>query len=290
MYQIPIIDFSHIKSENNIKQIYQACSEVGFMYLQNVNISTDLIEKIFNTSKSFFNQPLKIKQKSAWSDEFSNQGYVGIERERLNPNQPGDLKEAFNVSRLSNQTSHTIAQYPYMVEFFHACTKLSLSILEAIGRALELPTNFFAFNHNQNHHTLRLLHYPPLQKPPLPGQTRAGEHSDYGSITLLFQQQVSGLEIKTISGEWIAAPVIPGTVVVNTGDLMQRWTNNKFCSTKHRVVIPDNLNQSRYSIAFFCHPNDDTQITCLPSCMSKSPIYPPISAKEYLLKRLKSTY
>ncbi|BAZ15676.1 2OG-Fe(II) oxygenase [Calothrix sp. NIES-4071] len=290
MYQIPLIDFCHIKSENIIKQIYQACSEVGFMYLQNVNISQDLIEKIFNTSKSFFNQPLEIKQKSAWSDEFSNQGYVGIERERLNPNQPGDLKEAFNVSRLNNQTSHIIAQYPYIVEFFNACTKLSNQILEAIGRALELPTNFFANNHNQNHHTLRLLHYPPLQKSPHSRQTRAGEHSDYGSITLLFQHEVSGLEVKTISGEWIAAPVIPGTVVVNTGDLMQRWTNNIFCSTKHRVVIPDNLNQSRYSIAFFCHPNDDTQITCLPSCMNESPIYPPISAIEYLLTRLKSTY
>jgi isopenicillin N synthase-like dioxygenase len=289
MPQIPIIDFSDINN-NNIKQIYQACSEVGFMYLKNFDIDGDLIEQIFNTSKCFFNQPLEIKQQFAWSDEFSNQGYVGIERERLNPNQPGDLKEAFNISRLNNQNSHFITQYPCIVEFFQACTKLSNQILEAIGRALELPPNFFASNHNQNHHTLRLLHYPPLQKLPLSQQTRAGEHSDYGSITLLFQHEVSGLEVKTTSGEWIAAPVIPGTVVVNTGDLMQRWTNNIFRSTKHRVVISDNVNQSRYSIAFFCHPNDDTRIACLPSCMNKPAIYSPITALEYLVQRLKSTY
>jgi isopenicillin N synthase-like dioxygenase len=284
MSQIPIINFSKFASDNEtIKQIYQACTEVGFMYLKNFDISQDLIEQVFNTSKHFFNQPLEIKQKSAWSDEFSNQGYVGIERERLNPNKPGDLKEAFNIT--------TQTQQPYIVEFFQACTNLSFQILEAFARALELPIDFFANNHNQNHHTLRLIHYPPIQTPLLPEQTRAGEHSDYGSITLLFQHdEISGLEIQTASGDWIKAPAIPGTVVVNTGDLMQRWTNNKFCSTKHRVVIPENTNQSRYSIAFFCHPNDDTQITCLPSCINESPMYPPISAKEYLLTRLQSTY
>lgn len=279
MSEIPIIDFSNFASDNEtIKQIYQACTEVGFMYLKNYDISQDLIEQTFNTSKHFFNQPLEIKQKSAWSDEFSNQGYVGIQRERLNPNKPGDLKEAFNIT--------TQTQQPDIIEFFQACTNLSIQILEAFARALELPIDFFANNHNQNHHTLRLLHYPPQQTQ----QLRAGEHSDYGSITLLFQHEISGLEIQTNTGDWIKAPAIPGTIVVNTGDLMQRWTNNKFCSTKHRVVIPDNINQSRYSIAFFCHPNDDTQITCLPSCINESPMYSPISAKEYLLTRLKSTY
>jgi isopenicillin N synthase-like dioxygenase len=289
MSQIPIINFSKVNNDN-IKEIYQACSQVGFMYLKNFDISQNLVKDIFNTSKSFFNQPLEIKQQLAWSDELSNQGYVGMERERLNPNQPGDLKEAFNISRLNNQVPHLIKQYSCIVEFFYACTKLSNQILEAIARALELPTNFFALNHNQNHHTLRLLHYPPLTFPPSPGQTRAGEHSDYGSITLLFQDEISGLEVKTISGEWIKAPVIPNTILVNTGDLMQRWTNNIFRSTKHRVMIPENTDQSRYSIAFFCHPNDDTQITCLPSCMDKAAIYPPITALEYLLERLQSTY
>jgi isopenicillin N synthase-like dioxygenase len=81
-------------------------------------------------------------------------------------------------------------------------------------------------------------------------------------------------------------------VIVNTGDLMQRWTNDVFCSTKHRVIIPNDhrVNQSRYSIAFFCHPNDDTEIACLESCQKARSIYPPIVAGEYLLSRLQTTY
>ncbi|MDZ8068184.1 MAG: 2-oxoglutarate and iron-dependent oxygenase domain-containing protein [Nostoc sp. DedQUE08] len=293
MVRIPVIDFTNFTKGNAInrqaviKQIYEACHEIGFMYLQNSGISKDLIEKVFTHSKSFFNLTLEVKQKQAWSDEFSNMGYVGIERERLNPNQPGDLKEAFNVNK------QALGIDASLVTFYAGCTELANTILQAYALALELPEDFFTIRHNQQNHTLRLLHYPPLQTPPKPGQVRAGEHSDYGSITLLFQDEVGGLEVQTVSKEWIVAPAIPDTVIVNTGDLMQRWTNHQFCSTKHRVMIPTDkrVNQSRYSMAFFCHPNDDTEISSLESCQKEqSPIYPPILAGEYLLQRLQATY
>ncbi|MEH2239803.1 isopenicillin N synthase family dioxygenase [Nostoc sp.] len=294
MVTIPVIDLTAFTTGNTItrqtviKQIYQACHEIGFMYLQNSKISKDLIRQVFTHSKSFFNLPLEVKQKQAWSDEFSNTGYVGLERERLDPNKPGDLKEAFNVNKQA-----VVGIDTSILAFYDSCTELANTILQAFPLALELPEDFFITRHNQQNHTLRLLHYPPLQTPQKPGQVRAGEHCDYGSITLLFQDDVGGLEVQTASGEWIAAPAIPDTMVVNTGDLMQRWTNNIFCSTKHRVMIPgDNrVNQSRYSIAFFCHPNDDTKIACLESCQKEqSPIYPPILAGEYLLSRLQATY
>lgn len=294
MVTIPIIDltaFSNgdtITRQNITKQIYQACHEIGFMYLQNSGISKDLIKQVFSYSKSFFNLPLEVKQKQAWSDEFNNTGYVGLERERLDPNKPGDLKEALNLGK-----QEAVNIDASIFAFYDSCTKLANTVLQAYALALELPEDFFITRHNQQNHTLRLLHYPSLQIPPKPGQVRAGEHSDYGSITLLFQDDVGGLEVQTASGEWIAAPAIPDTVVVNTGDLMQRWTNDMFCSTKHRVMIPSNnkVNHSRYSIAFFCHPNDDTEIACLESCQKEqSPIYPPILAGEYLLSRLQATY
>lgn len=294
MVTIPIIDltaFSNgdtITRQNIIKQIYQACHEIGFMYLQNSGISKDLIKQVFSYSKSFFNLPLEVKQKQAWSDEFNNIGYVSLERERLDPNKPGDLKEAFNVNKQA-----AIGIDASILAFYDRCTELANTVLQAYALALELPEDFFITRHNQQNHTLRLLHYPPLQTPPKSGQVRAGEHSDYGSITLLFQDDVGGLEVQTASGEWIAAPAIPDSVVINTGDLMQRWTNDMFCSTKHRVIIPsdDRVNQSRYSMAFFCHPNDDTEIACLESCQKEqSPIYPPILAGEYLLSRLQATY
>jgi isopenicillin N synthase-like dioxygenase len=290
---VPLIDFSlftngdAVTRQTVIKQIYQACHKIGFMYLQNPGISPDLVKEIFNQSQEFFNLPLEAKQQLAWSDEFSNSGYVGIERERLNPNQPGDLKEAFNIN-ISNPKSKI--QNP---KFLDACTQVANTVLQAIALCLQLPQDFFTTRHNQKCHTLRLLHYPPLQTPPKTGQVRAGEHSDYGSITLLFQDEIGGLEVQTTSGQWIAAPSIPDTVIVNTGDLMQRWTNHVFCSTKHRVMIPNDnrVNQSRYSIAFFCHPNDDIEIGCLETCQREHPpIYPPILAGEYLLSRLQATY
>ena len=298
MHEIPIIDlllFSNgdIKSKQEIvKQIYQACHEIGFIYIKNYNISPSLIEQIFEYSKYLFDFPLEVKQNMAWSDEFSNQGYVGIERERLNPENPGDLKEAFNIVRLDSfPTSLYIA--PAIPSFYKASTEAANTILEAFSLALELPLHFFTINHNQQNHTLRLLHYPALQQPPKTGQIRAGEHSDYGSITLLFQDDMGGLEVQTAAGKWIAAPKIADTILINTGDLMQRWTNDVFCSTKHRVMIPsgDKVKFSRYSIAFFCHPNEDTEITCLETCRKdKLTIYPPTTAGEYLLNRLQATY
>ena len=315
LVQIPVIDFKPfirgdaVARHAVVQQIYQACHEIGFLYLKNPGTSQDMIDELFTQAKHFFDLPYSVKHQLAWSDSFSNRGYVGVERERLDPDKPGDLKEAFNVGKeistdelspSQSRSSLLLNQWPpdqefrtYVLAFYHACTEVAGRILQAFALALQLPEDFFAVRHDQQNHTLRLLHYPPLQRSPKQGQVRAGEHSDYGSITLLFQDEVGGLEVQTTAGEWIAAPSIPGTVVVNTGDLMQRWTNHVFCSTKHRVVIPmdDTVKQSRYSIAFFCHPNNDTEIACLPSCQGTQPsIYPPISAGDYLLSRLQATY
>jgi isopenicillin N synthase-like dioxygenase len=312
MGKIPVINFSLFvdsdvrNRQTVVKQIYQACHEIGFMYLHNHGISLDLIKQVFSKSKAFFNLPLEIKQQLAWSNEFNNQGYVGIERERLDANKPGDLKEAFNVGRKDAVTRgrddaenffvsclSSPAKDSCILAFYQACTELTNRILQAFALALQLPEDFFTTRHTEQNHTLRLLHYPPVQQLPQPGQVRAGEHSDYGSITLLFQDEIGGLEIQTTAGQWIAAPAIPDTIIVNTGDLMQRWTNHVFCSTKHRVIIPsdERVKQSRYSVAFFCHPNDDTEIACLESCQKEhTPIYPTILAGEYLLSRLRATY
>lgn len=303
---IPLIDLTGLKNgemptqQNVVKQIYKACHEVGFMYLKSA-ISPDILEQVFSLSKQFFSLPLEVKQELAWSNEVSNIGYVAMERESLDPKQPGDLKEAFNINISANRTN----EYPYsptiicldkeplIIAFYQACTELANTVLKLLALALELPIDYFTIRHNQHQHTLRLLHYPPLQTLPKPGQVRAGEHCDYGSITLLFQDEVGGLEVQTKNGEWIAAPTIPDTVIVNTGDLMQRWTNDVFRSTKHRVIVPNNdrVQRSRYSIAFFCHPNNDTEIACLESCQQgKAPIYPPVLAGEYLVSRLQATY
>ncbi len=313
--KIPVIDFAPFREGNASTRneiaslIYRACHEIGFMYLKHPGIDSDKVGETFKQSRKFFNLPLSEKNKLAWSDELSNRGYVGVGRERLNDSKPGDLKEAYNIGKEIDPTRLNTAQPSLyynrwlerddrfrdtMLDFFSACNAAAMNLCEAMAIALGLTESFFADRHDQQDNTLRLLHYPPIEPTPSPGQLRAGEHSDYGSLTLLFQDAVGGLEVRNAHGEWIEAPFIPETVLVNTGDLMQRWTNHVFCSTKHRVRVPQEqkARQSRYSIAFFCHPNPDTEISCLETCQSveRPPLYPPITAGDYLLSRLQATY
>ncbi len=317
---IPLIDFNPFINGNAdekkvvAEQIYRACHEIGFMYLKNLGVSSRVLQKMFDSSQHFFNLPQKVKNQLPW-DELSNRGYAGIERERLTEDQPGDLKEAFNIGiedfSVEDKSSVEPAKENFFnrtnkwppgedtfrsstLEFYQAGIEAADRLCHAFAIALNLPESFFLEKHNLYHHTLRLLHYPPIETSPQPGQQRAGEHSDYGSFTLLFQDQIGGLEVKAASGEWIAAPEISDTVVINIGDLMQRWTNNVFCSTKHRVRIPNDerIRRSRYSLALFCHPNDDVEVSCLETCQNWEfpPLYPPISAGDYLLSRLQATY
>ncbi len=141
--------------------------------------------------------------------------------------------------------------------------------------------------------TVRLLHYPPLTQPPLEGQVRAGAHSDWGSITLLFQDETGGLEVCNAIGEWVSAPYIPEMVLVNTGDMIERWTNRRFRSTLHRVALPkkEAALRSRYSIACFFDPDLEAIIECLPSCQTpeQTALYPPISSGDYLRLKLQET-
>lgn len=312
--EIPVIDFAPFRvggaegKQQVAEQIYQACHHVGFLYLKNHGIPAAEIEAMFQHSRQFFDLPLAQKQAIAWSTEFSNRGYVGIERERLDETQPGDLKEAFNVGReipvdqavdspalVQNRWPEGQDQFRVTVNrFFDRCGETAMQVFRAFALALSMPEMVIADQHRSQGFTLRLLHYPPLQGSPKPGQIRAGAHSDYGTLTLLFQDDVGGLEVQDAQGGWIPAPSIPGAVLINTGDLTQRWSNDVFRSTQHRVALPqrEKTTQDRYSIAFFCQPDADAEITCFPSCQDEShpPRYAPITAGEYLLSRLQATY
>ncbi|MBC7970509.1 MAG: isopenicillin N synthase family oxygenase [Verrucomicrobia bacterium] len=318
---IPVIDFEPFISgdaeaqQQVAQEIYQACHTAGFMYLKNHGIAADVLEQVFQQSQRFFALPLETKQQLAWTEAFSNRGYIGVQRERLNPQRPGDAKECFNIGKEeprkeerslsgSDLSQAALTQNRWLPEddefrqtmlgFFGACIAATDRILQAFALSLQLPPSFLIDLHSKRENTLRLLHYPSLETALEPDQIRAGEHSDYGSVTLLFQDDVGGLEVQSRSGEWLFAPCIPDTLLVNTGDLMERWTNDVFRSTKHRVGVPtgDRAHRSRYAIAFFCYPNMDVEISCIDSCQSPtSPSkYAPVLAGDYLIDLLQATY
>ena len=284
---IPIVDFAPFTQgdaadkQRVVDQIYAACHDIGFMYLQNCGIRQSLFNRLLDESKQFFDLPEAVKAQMARSEQ-TNCGYIGFQKERLNVG----LKSVW----LPDQEAFCNV----VSEFYHRGTTIvAPNILRAFAIALGQPETFFDDKHGQNYF-LRILHYPPINQTPEPGQLRAGEHSDYGSITLLLQDEVGGLEVCTRQGDWIAAPPIPGTIVVNVGDAMQRWTNDRLSSTLHRVSLPVGAGwkRDRYSIALFCDPNPDVELACLESCItSDQPSrYPSIVMQDYLSRRLAATY
>jgi isopenicillin N synthase-like dioxygenase len=160
--------------------------------------------------------------------------------------------------------------------------------MRVFALALDLDEDYFDKTIDRNISMMRVLRYPKQTSEPLPGQLRAGAHSDYGSMTILRKELMDGgLQVKNKVGEWVNVPVVEGTFIVNIGDLMQQWTNDQWSSTVHRVVNPpldSEENKDRLSIVFFHQPNYDAVIECLPSCTNAAhpAKYEPITSGDHL--------
>ena len=161
--------------------------------------------------------------------------------------------------------------------------------------ALKMPEDAFEPTIDKPISALRALNYPEQAVPPKPGQLRAGAHTDYGSLTILLPQPGSGgLQIVDPSGNWIDVPPVPGAFVINIGDLMARWTNDRWVSTLHRVVNPElaaGASSRRQSFAFFHQPNWDQEIVCLPTCLAagETSKFEPVRSGPYLMSKFQST-
>lgn len=293
---IPIIDMGPFLEGTEAgrhqvaQEISKAAHEVGFIYLKNFGMSDDLLEAAFTVAHSLFNSDEKLKV--PFNVEL-NHGYGKMQGEALDPSKPADLKETFTSRNLGNLPSGPELwpnpQFEAFMRVFHKrVRKISSDVMSAFALALDLEPDFFEDKHTGLTQTLRLLHYPPAEAVS-EGQLGAGAHTDYGTLTVLFQDHVGGLEVQTLEGEWIPAPPIPGTVVINTGDLIARWSNDCFKSTPHRVVpSPAARENGRQSIAFFSDPDPDVLIETFPSCVSaENPAkYGPITAGEHVQERI----
>ena len=271
-----------------------ACRSTGFFYIAGHGIDPALLAAVYAESARFFALPEADKQELAISRFGDNRGYAGFGSESLDPDKPADAKEAFNIGRdEAPDTNHWPALPGFadvMSRYYAAMRRLSEQLHQAIALDLSLDPDFFAPRIDRPQATLRLLHYPPH-----PGRFDgerygAGAHTDYGNVTILSQDMVGGLEVRTRDGHWIAATPVPGTFVCNIGDCLMRWSNDVYVSTPHRVA---NLSgRERYSVAFFFDPNPDALVECLPTCADadRPARYPPILAADYLRERLDATY
>lgn len=173
-----------------------------------------------------------------------------------------------------------------MSAYFRAMEGLADTLMRAFAMALGIKEPYFADKIDHHPSVLRLTYYPAQKAPPLPGQVRSGEHTDYGSLTILRGDDVpGGLQVQTRSGSWIDVHPTPGSFVCNLGDLMMRWTNNHWVSTPHRVVNPprEYAGQNRISLVFFHMPNHDAEIRYIDGRDggTRAAKYPPVTCADY---------
>ncbi len=271
------------------QNIEQACRRTGFFYLRQTSLPQVQIDQAFVEAKAFFALPSALKMQVVRSPQ-TNCGYVPLQAEALDPSRAGDYKEAFNIGSDTVWSNLPSSFRAVLAEFYQSCIQqIAMPLLQAAALALDLPERFFVERH-QNNFFLRLLYYPTLlpQAGSPPDPLRAGAHTDYGTLTLLFQEAtVGGLEILTPQGDWLAAPAQPDTVLVNIGDALQRWTSDRWRSSAHRVLLPP-AHPCRYSMALFCDPDPLVEIASLPN--QPEALYPPILYRDYLQSRFAATY
>jgi isopenicillin N synthase-like dioxygenase len=168
-------------------------------------------------------------------------------------------------------------------------------MMRVFAAALRLPEGFFDGTLDRHFSIMSCHHYPVLEKAPLPGQLRTGAHTDYGAMTILAATDAEGrLEVRLPDGTWAGVRPRPGEFVVNLGDMMARWTNERWASTLHRVVNPPlGMAQSRrLSIGMFVHPNYDQRIECVPTCLApgEKPRYATITAGEHIKRKIERSH
>jgi isopenicillin N synthase-like dioxygenase len=305
---IPSVDLADflsgdpVRKNDFVQKLGKAYEEVGFVAVKNHGVPDELIADLYKYVQEFFSLPLDQKRNYEIPELAGQRGYTSFGKEHAKGSDAPDLKEFFQYGQVPRDNFKE-EEYPANVKVdqvkpfnttfddaYRAFEKSGKALLQAIALYLGLDENYFdEYVHNGNS-ILRAIHYPPITNEPK-SAIRAEQHEDINLITLLVGASADGLEILTKGGEWVPVTSLPEQIVVNVGDMLQRFTNNRLRSTTHRVVNPKRelWHTSRFSIPFFLHPRSSMSLQCLDSCIDdKHPkAYDDTSAGEYLDERLR---
>jgi isopenicillin N synthase-like dioxygenase len=322
MSNIPVVNLAaflegSIKDQKLIAaEVDEICKNVGFLIIEQHGIEKHVIDDAWSATRAFFDLSMEEKLASQSIAADCPRGYFPFAAEALAQSlgveTPPDIKESFGIGPVGSPPRAISAEqmdfhfgkniWPArpanlrnaLTTYYDDMEALGLRILQLFAAALGLPHDYFAAGHTAPRCALRCLNYPAVDKPPLANQRAAGEHSDYGSFTMLKSDpKISGLEIKLASGTWTAAPLVQDAFIVNIGDMLARWTNDRWVSTLHRVTSPqiqDGGTHRRQSMAFFHNANFDAKIECIPTCRDAdgNQKYGAVEAGDYLMQRFKS--
>ncbi|MFQ5785197.1 MAG: isopenicillin N synthase family dioxygenase [Alphaproteobacteria bacterium] len=310
---IPLIDFGPFRrgaAADRVRvarEIGDACRHVGFFYVANHGVPQALIDAVFGEARRFFALPHAEKMRIEIGKSSNHRGYFPPGGENVDPERTIDVKEGFDMAlelgpddpdvRVGkplhgpNQWPENLPGYRETLSaYYDTICGLGRLLCRAFAIDLDLPEDFFDDKVDKPLAQLRLLHYPPQSGPVSEREMGVGAHSDYGCVAMLYQDDVGGLQLMNSASEWIAAPPIPGVYVCNIGDMMARWTNDRFAATLHRVVNVSG--RDRYSAVVFFDPNFDVEVACLESCQSPDdpPRYAPTTSGAHLLRRFNDTF
>lgn len=302
---VPVLDLGRFDTDLDglVSEAGDAYREYGFCGFTRHGLPDRVIEEAYRVFRAFFDLPAELKNRYR-SGAGGQRGYTPFGIEQARDQTIPDLKEFWHTGReigADNPWPDILEPNPWPTEvpefrdkaceLYAALDQLGQKILQIIALSLGLDQHWFARRVQLGNSVLRAIHYPPIRDRQTPA-VRAAQHEDINLITLLIGSNEAGLQILSREGRWIEVTSIPGTIVVNIGDMMKRLTNHVLPSTPHRVVNPpgEKAGQARYSIPFFMHPNPDFVIETLPTCISEENPnrYPdPISANDFLNERLR---
>ena len=315
--QIPLVDIAPFRTGEAADktavaaEVGRACEEIGFLMIDGHGIAQSLIDETLTITWQFFDLPEEDKRRWMSPAGDGRRGYMPVGgnalANTLDQASPPDLIEAFTFGRFDlpsdpYYTAHTDTWFEpniwpdtptrfraQLCSYYRAMERLAEVLMRIFATALALREDFFADKIDRHITAMRLNHYARATIPPLPDQLRAGAHSDYGSLTILYPTpNPGGLQVCATDGSWCDVQPPPGVFVVNLGDLMAQWTNDRWVSTLHRVVNPPPesvADSRRASIAFFHQPNYDAEIRCLDTCQGPDnpPRYSPTTSGDHLL-------
>jgi isopenicillin N synthase-like dioxygenase len=320
---VPVIDVAPFRDgtscgkRRTATEVGRACEAIGFFTIVGHGVPRPLVQQMTDVCREFFDLPLAEKLQVKRPRPEQSRGYLGVGDEHLSYSLGGavtDLKEFFAIGPIDvpDEDYYTCAAaYPSFAPnvwparpasfratwtaYYRAMERLAADVMRMFALALDLPEDFFRSRTDRHISGLRAINYPDQPEAPGPGQLRAGAHSDYGAVTILRAENApGGLQVQTRQGAWVDVEAVPDAFVLNLGDLMMHWTNDRWVSTLHRVVNPPRdraLGSRRQSLVFFHQPNYDAVIDCLPGCASPDnpPRYQPVTSGEHRLRKFLRT-
>jgi len=314
MQSLPVIDISQENSLANAELLAGTCQSIGFILLKGHGVSPALQDKVRSVSSAFFDLPTSQKM-AVEVGRGKNRGYRGFDTGSLafssGKSAPPDLRESFLMgppdvpAGVAAEGCFAPNIWPeslpemrdIMADYHRTMADVAARTLDLAALALRLPERYFRPFVDRSVSQLQIVNYPDQSSPPAESQLRASAHTDFGSLTLLLaEDKPGGLQVRMADGRWLdVAPPDPSFYIVNIGDLMARWTNDRWRSTVHRVVNPPReagISARRLSVVFFHHPNEDAIVACLPTCASEDrpALYPPTTAGQHMIAKISAVY